>query len=717
MLLNKLYYLVKPLIPWRLRVALRRRRANSRRIAYASTWPIDERAGATPSGWPGWPDNKRFSFVLTHDVESAKGLARVEQVMALESKYGFRSSFNFVPEREYRLSNSLRRTIEQAGFEVGVHGLKHDGKLYRSKAEFASRAARIREYLRDWNACGFRSPLMQHKLDWLHLLGAEYDASTFDTDPFEPEPDAAETIFPFWVYGPGGSGYVELPYTLAQDFTLFVILSEQDINIWKRKVDWIAERGGMALLNTHPDYMCWERNSKQRDEFPVSYYEELLRYMKEKYDGDYWHALPRDVSRYYRAAIPASARNTRKKICMVAYTNYEADNRVRRYAEALAARGDHVDVIALSGKAGDPEKETISGVTLYRIQRRDMNERKKWTYAWRLLRFLASSSTFLGIHHRRMRYDAIHVHNVPDFLVFAAWYPKLTGAKIILDIHDVVPEFFASKFETGANNRYVRLLKSVERASATFSDHVIVSNHLWQEKLISRSVPREKCSAFVNHVDPAIFYRRPRTRNDDRFIMMFHGTWQWHQGLDIAIEALGHLKDRAPHVELHLYGGGGGAGTEAQLADLANRLGLNGRVKFCGTVPFDRIAEVIANADLGVVPKRANSFGDEAYSTKIMEFMSQGVPVVVSRTKIDSYYFDDSTVRFFPSGDSKAMADAILTVMESKELRESMSAKGLEYADLHSWDRKKAEYLDLVDVVTTEPFAGPELSLGTVVKG
>src|SRR5271155_2263153 len=238
MLVNTLYYLVKPLMPWRLRVALRRRRAQSRRIAYANKWPIDEQAGTTPSGWPGWPENKRFSLVLTHDVEGNKGLARVEQVMALESKYDFRSSFYFVPEREYRVSSSLRRSIEENGFEVGVHGLRHDGKLYRSKAEFASRAARIREYLRDWNACGFRSPLMQHRLEWQHLLGVEYDGSTFDTDPFEPEPDGAETIFPFWVSGPAGNGYVELPYTLAQDFTMFVILGEQDINIWKQKLDW-----------------------------------------------------------------------------------------------------------------------------------------------------------------------------------------------------------------------------------------------------------------------------------------------------------------------------------------------------------------------------------------------------------------------------------------------------------------------------------------------
>src|SRR3984893_10803709 len=349
MLFNKAYYLLKPVIPWALRTALRRRWARARRNAYADVWPIDEKAGAIPPGWPGWPGGKRFALILTHDVEGNKGLSRVERLMNLESKQGFRSSFNFVPEGEYRVPFALRQKLDEAGFEVGIHGLEHDGKLYASKAGFASKAARIKQYVKEWKAYGFRSPLMQHRLAWLHQLGVDYDASTFDTDPFEPEPDGMGTVFPFWVPGPKGCGYVELPCTLPQDFTLFVVLREPNINIWKRKLDWIAEHGGMALLNTHPDYMCFQGNERQRDEFPASYYEEFLSYVREKYKDRYWTALPRDVARFYCAKVPLSSRNSRKKICMLAYTLYESDNRVRRYAEALARRGDQVDVIALRG--------------------------------------------------------------------------------------------------------------------------------------------------------------------------------------------------------------------------------------------------------------------------------------------------------------------------------------------------------------------------------
>src|SRR5580704_3218324 len=387
MLLSKTYYFLKPIIPWRVRLMLRQWRAKHRRKAFSDVWPIDPTSGAIPPGWPGWPDGKKFAFVLTHDVEGSKGVSRVEQLMNLEQKYGFRSCFNFVPEGEYRLSDSLRKTLDHAGFEIGVHGLEHDGKLYRSKAKFAADARRINDYARKWNVSGFRSPLMQHRLGWLHRLDVEYDASTFDTDPFEPEPDGMGTIFPFWVPGPNGSGYVELPYTLVQDFTLFSVLREQNIEIWKRKLDWLVERGGMVLLNTHPDYMCF-RGKPARNEFPVGLYEELLRYVHEKYEGSYWAATPREVSRYYRDAVPLASRNTRKKICMLAYTPYEYDNRVRRYAETLAKRGDKVDVIALGSAGVEKSIEEINGVTVHRIQNRKHNERNKWTYGWRLLKFL-----------------------------------------------------------------------------------------------------------------------------------------------------------------------------------------------------------------------------------------------------------------------------------------------------------------------------------------
>ena len=504
------------------------------------------------------------------------------------------------------------------------------------------------------------------------------------------------TAFPFWVPDPGGSGYVELPYTLVQDFTLFVLFREPNTDIWKRKLDWIAEHGGMALLTTHPDYMSFD-GKPARDEYLVSRYEEFLSYAREKYDGLFWSATPREVARYYRAAVPAASRNTRQRVCMLAYSNYETDGRVRRYAETLARRGDHVDVIALSDGTGQLGESTINGVAVHRIQRRELDERNKWAYALRHLRFLLTSTALLTRCQREVRYDLVHVHNMPDFLVFAAWRAKAAGAKLILDIHDIVPELFANKFGAHKNRLYIWLLKVIEKLSAAFVDHVIVSNHLWRPKLIARSVPENKCSVFVNNVDQSIFSPHFRTRSDDKIVITFPGSFQWHQGLDIAIEAIAKVRTKVPNVELHLYGNGR---LEGDLRALAARLGLNGAVRFFASVPLDQMPQVMANADLGVVPKRADGFGDEAYSTKIMEFMSQGVPVIASRTKIDTYYFDDTVVRFFPSGDVQGLADAMLELIGRKDLRDSLSAHGKEYAAHNSWDVRKQDYFDLVDSLT-----------------
>ncbi len=400
-----------------------------------------------------------------------------------------------------------------------------------------------------------------------------------------------------------------------------------------------------------------------------------------------------------------SRHNARKKICMVTYSNYESDNRVRRYAEALVKRGDQVEVIALACGDVSLGSEEISGVTVYRIQQRDRNERGKWTYAWQILRFILASYVFLRRRHKSVRYDLIHIHNMPDLLVFAAWYPKWTGAKLILDIHDLVPELFVSKFKSHGNGGYISVLKAAERVSAQFVDHVIISNHLWYDKLVVRSVPKEKCSVFINHVDPSIFHRRPRTRTDEKLIVIFPGSLQWHQGLDIAIKAFARLKTEIANAEFHIYNTGGPGCVQEGLAGLVDRLGLCGSVKFCGSLPLHQIADVIANADLGVVSKRADSFGNEAYSTKIMEFMSQGVPVVVARTKIDSCYFDDATVRFFAPGDDRAMAKAMLEVVKNRTLRDSLVATAYNYVEENSWDTRRDDYLKLVDILTRKSVA------------
>ena len=299
MLLRDLYYHLKPAIPPVVRVAVRRARARRLRHRFSGSWPIHEASGRRPPEWPGWPNGEPFAFVLTHDVEGSKGLDRCGALAELEISLGFRSSFNFVPEGEYDAPLSLRRTLSERGFEVGVHDLHHDGKLYRSRNGFRKHAATINEYLASWGAVGFRSAFMFHNLQWLHDLNVLYDASTFDTDPFEPQPDGVKTIFPFWVAGKNGAGYVELPYTLPQDSTLFTILREKTIDTWKAKLDWVARQGGLALVNVHPDYMSFS-GTKAATEYDTGLYRRFLEYVMNQYGNSCWFALPRDVAAHVR---------------------------------------------------------------------------------------------------------------------------------------------------------------------------------------------------------------------------------------------------------------------------------------------------------------------------------------------------------------------------------------------------------------------------------
>ena len=293
------YYSIKPMIPRRLQLALRRCIVLRKKYSCCDTWPIDESAAVCPADWSGWPENRKFALVLTHDVDTAKGQSRCRDLMELEKSLGFRSSFNFVPKR-YPVSASLRLHMEKKGFEIGVHGLYHDGKYFRSKEIFTQRAALINGFLNEWHSVGFRSPSMLHRLDWMHELQIEYDASTFDTDPFEPQPQGIRSIFPVWIPGVNGSrGFVELPYTLPQDFTLFVIMREKTIDIWEKKLDWIAEKGGMVLLNAHPDYIRFDGEKPGEEEYPAEYYAELLNLINTRYRNRFWHVLPREMARYW----------------------------------------------------------------------------------------------------------------------------------------------------------------------------------------------------------------------------------------------------------------------------------------------------------------------------------------------------------------------------------------------------------------------------------
>lgn len=297
---KRVYYQLKPLIPRTLIDLLKRENARNSRAEFPLHWPIEDRyarfqweiirqllilTGETQLTIRHfWPGRKRFALVLTHDVETARGMTNVRRVADQEEQLGFRSSFNFVPER-YPLDYLLMNELRERGFEIGVHGLKHDGKLFSSQAGFMQRAERINSYLEDFNAVGFRSPLMHRHPEWLQALNIEYDLSFFDTDPYEPIPGGCMTIWPFTI-----GHFIELPYTLVQDSMLIFVLGETTPRLWLDKLEFIEKFHGMALVNTHPDYL------KEPKIWDI--YLGFLNTLKEQ--DNYWHALPQEVARWWR---------------------------------------------------------------------------------------------------------------------------------------------------------------------------------------------------------------------------------------------------------------------------------------------------------------------------------------------------------------------------------------------------------------------------------
>jgi glycosyltransferase involved in cell wall biosynthesis len=382
------------------------------------------------------------------------------------------------------------------------------------------------------------------------------------------------------------------------------------------------------------------------------------------------------------------------KACMVAYAYYEGNARIEQYAKALVMRGDAVDIIALD-RANTPNFRNVDGVNLYQVQTRKLRRESFATYVFQVLMFMLRSFWFLLKKQFTDPYDVIHVHSVPDFLVFGALIPKLFGVPIILDIHDILPEFYLTKFGVSERSVVFKILVLIEKISIVFADHVIIANPIWRERLLRRSATPEKVTVIGNYPDPRKFFPRSKSRSDGKFVLIYPGSLNWHQGLDIAIQAFQKVVGEMPDAEFRIYGEGP---EREKLAQLARECGVETKILFSDFLPGKEIAEIMANSDLAIVPKRAKSvFGTEAASTKIMEFMAVGVPVIVSRTKIDALYHTDATVRFFDSDDADELGKAMLFLYSNPASRTELVNNALEYVKVHNWETKKAEYLAIVD--------------------
>jgi len=683
-----------------------------------------------PENWPGWPEGKKFAVVLTHDVESKAGLRKCRSLVQLELDLGFRSSFNFIPEGSYRVPADLREELTASGFEVGIHDLKHDGHLFASHREFKRRVVRINDYAREWGASGFRSGFMLRNLDWLHDLDVQYDASTFDTDPFEPQPDGGHTIFPFWVPRPNdgsvngqrstintsSGGYVELPYTLPQDSTLFLVLRETTPEIWMRKLDWVAQHGGMVLLDAHPDYMAFNGSRHTTTEYPAALYREFLTYVRTRYAGEYWHALPKEVAGYvnqirssktsfreYDELASLKIRRLRgRRAAVLLFSQYPADPRPRRAAEALAAQGVNIDLICLRDGDGEPAHETYGNINVTRVRLKRYRG-SKLDYVGRYATFILTSFFYLASRSLTRRYDLVHVHNMPDILVFAAIVPKLLGAKVILDLHDPMPELMRTIFTLPEHSLSVLVLKRVEKWSIRFADLVLTVNLACKKIYSSRSCQSHKIKVVINSPDDEVFrfrsgYVRDVSGKDGNgskpFVILYHGSLVHRNGFDLAVESLEKVRKTIPSARLSVCGKR--TSFFEKVMESARQRGLDTNVDYLGARNLKEIVEAIEDCDLGIIPNHRNLFTEINTPTRIFEYLALAKPVIAPKTRGIQDYFGDNDLIFFEVGDADDLAQKIeFAFSHPAEVAETVK-RGQEVYLSHTWSRERLTLLNSI---------------------
>jgi glycosyltransferase involved in cell wall biosynthesis len=394
---------------------------------------------------------------------------------------------------------------------------------------------------------------------------------------------------------------------------------------------------------------------------------------------------------------------------MLVQNPYDVDIRVRRKAEALVAAGYDVDALALQSTHSKPSNFVMGGVHVYTFplaKKRGSQSR----YFYEYLSFFFWAFIKLSLLTRTKAYDVIDVNTLPDFLVFAALYPRLKGAKVLLDMHEITPEFLMSKYNIGPKHWQVKLARLIERASFTFADRVITINEPIQQLLTSRGLHGAKSTIIMNSVDESLFVRESASSFDSdvsekpkKFVMMYHGTFTRIYGLDIALEAFSLVHEEMPDAEFWIMGDGP---EMVPLEKLARKLSLESKVRFIGLILPQDVPLQLARCDIGVLPTRRDVFLDLSYSNKLSEYIIMGKPIIVARLKAIRHYFSEEALAYFQPNMPADLAKQMVRLYRDQELRHRLVERAkLEYAPI-SWEVMRQRYLALIEDVTRAQHRG-----------
>jgi len=394
-----------------------------------------------------------------------------------------------------------------------------------------------------------------------------------------------------------------------------------------------------------------------------------------------------------RSRIPAH--------CMVVFAPYPlGETRVQREAEALARSGYQVDVICFCLR-GELTEDAHKGVTIYRVKDLfPINHSRTNGLSKKLLEYLSfflSATLRVTKLHFQKHYTSIQVHNLPDFLVFCALIPKLMKVPILLDLHDLMPEFYASR--TGnSKSLLARLIRFQERMACKFADHVITVSEHWRKSLIRRGVPEEKCSVVMNVADETIFHSgeqvRHQTHNAESFRLIYHGTFVERYGLDLVIRAVDRVRLEIPGIHLTLVGWGEFL---PDMIEMIDQLGLKDHVKIENLHLAEELPEIIRSCDLGIVAYRNDIFTDGLLPTKLMEYAAMGIPAIAARTTSIQAYFTDSNVEFFEPGILDDLVRCTILLYKNPDRMIELANNSQNFNRQYNWPEISKEYVALVN--------------------
>lgn len=401
----------------------------------------------------------------------------------------------------------------------------------------------------------------------------------------------------------------------------------------------------------------------------------------------------------------ATIMGERMNVCMLAYAHYINDARIKNYVRTLEDQGHHVDVIALRCDDEVAVEVRRCGTT-FRIMAKYQGE-STLMYVWSYLKFFLKSALLLGRRSFRRRYDVVHVHNMPNALVFAAIFAKALGTRLMLDVHDLMTVNYMAKFNANEKSLPVSVLKVEQRLSAMFADHVFCADHNQQDYLAEHcGVPRKKITVLMNLPNVELFRPRTTEKKGVGFRIVYHGTIAHRLGIDLILRAMARVTERIP-AELWIYGSGDYL---PEALALASQLGLEEKVHFSRTFfPVEQIPEIVCGMDLGIIGNRHNLACDRyMLPVKLLEYVYLGVPVVAPRLGVIARYFDDTMVRFYEPENVEQMAESILELFQNKEEREHLARTAFKFYQKYNIKAQADRYLDLLTASNISMHALPE---------